>query len=238
MMLQQIQTKLGPIRLRQRADRALRWGTCGLIAGAILGSVGLLAQWLGAPIHSADAWKALSASLLLAVVSGLLWPTSWQSSARLVDATHGLKDRTLTALDFATRPTHEPLHSLQIRDAMQHLSSVDPRRVVPWSFPKLAPLAIVAIGVMLALLLLPLAQSTSVADAPAGPLNVVLDQATLLEETMLKDLEELAQEIDDPQLEELAEELKEALEKLQAPDVDQREALANSPQCRRRWPSR
>lgn len=225
-MLQQIQTKLGPIRLRQRADRALRWGICGLIVGAILGSFCLLAQWLGVPIHSADAWKVLSASLLIAVVGGLLWPTSWQSSARLVDATHGLKDRTLTALDFAARPTHEPLHSLQIRDAVKHLSAVDPRRVVPWSLPRLAPLAVVAIGVMLALLLLPLAPSTSVADAPAGPLDVVLDQATLLEETMLKDLEELAEEIDDPQLEQLAEELKEALEKLQDPDVDQREALA------------
>ena len=36
--------------------------------------------------------------------------------------------------------------------------------------------------------------SASVADVPSGPLDVVLDEASLLEETMLKDLEELVEE--------------------------------------------
>ena len=224
-MLQQIRTKLGPIRIRQRANRALRWGTSGLMVGAFLGSICLFLSWMGAPISSVAAWTVLIIGILLSVVAGLLWPTSWQSSARIVDATCGLKDRTLSALAFASRPDHEPLHSLQMHDALQHLSNVDASHVVPWKSPRLVPAAIAAIGVMLALAFL-LPQSASVANVPVGPLEVILEQAALLEETMLKDFEKLAEEIDDPELEQLAEEMKQSIDKLKEPNVDQREALA------------
>ena len=225
-MLAQIQAKLGPIRMRQRIDRALRWGTCGLAIGAFLGSICFLAAWLGAPVNSLHAWTALLASLGLAFAAGLLWPTSWQSSARLVDGVYGLKDRTLTALDFASRTSQEPVHALQMHDALQHLSAVDAKRVVPWKSPKLVPVAIAAIGVMCGLAFLLVPQTASVANVPTGPLDVVLDQATLLEETMLQDLKELAEETEDPELEQLVEEMQEAVEEFKEPDVDQREALA------------
>ncbi len=225
-MLHQLQTRLRPIRVRQRFDRGLRWGTVGLIGGALLGSIWCLASWLGAGGEPRLAWLILLALGGLSTIVGLVLPTSWKSSARLVDGVYGLKDRTLTALDFAVRPDADPVRSLQMQDAVQHLSRVDAVRVVPWKTPRLVPAAIAALGIMVALGFLPTAQRASVANVPAGPLEVVLDQAALLEETMLKDLEELAEEIEDPELEQLAEEMKQAVQELKDPNVDQREALA------------
>jgi len=130
-MLEQLQTRLRPVQMRQRWDRALRWGTIGLLVGSVLGSAWILAAWLGAAVVPAFAWVLLAASIGVSSIAGALWPTSWTSSARLVDGVYGLKDRTLTALDFASRHTTDPLHQLQMNDALVHLSSVEPQRVVP-----------------------------------------------------------------------------------------------------------
>lgn len=225
-MLEQLQTRLRPVRMRQRWDRALRWGTVGLLVGALAGSMWYLAAWLGAAVVPAFAWGLLTGSVGVGAVAGALWPTSWNSSARLVDGVYGLKDRTLTALDFAARRTADPLHQLQMNDALAHLSSVEPQRVVPWRRPRLVPAAIAAVCGMAALGFLPIAPEISQANIPGGPLEVVLDQAAVLEETMLEELKELAQETDDQELKELAKEMEKALEELKEPNVDQRDALA------------
>jgi hypothetical protein len=196
------------------------------VVGALLGSAWYLAFWLGAVIDPRAAWLMLSGCAGLATAGGWLWPTSWQSSARLVDGVYGLKDRTSTALDFAARGEADPIQSLQVQDAFEHLARVDAGHVVPWKAPRLAPAAIAALVLMIALGLLPMSRRESVANAPAGPLEVVLDQAALLEETMVEDLEKLADDLDDAELKELAEEIKKAVEELKDPNVDQREALA------------
>lgn len=225
-MLEQLQTRLRPVRMRQRWDRALRWGTLGLLAGALLGSAWFLAAWLGAAVVPAFAWVLLAVSIGVSSLAGALWPTSWTSSARLVDGVYGLKDRTLTALDFASRRTADPLHQLQMDDALVHLSAVEPQRVVPWRRPRLVPVAVAAVCGMAALGFLPFAPESSQANIPAGPLEVVLDQAAVLEETMLEELKELAKETDDQELKELAKEMEKAIEELKDPNVDQRDALA------------
>jgi hypothetical protein len=225
-MLHELRGRLRDVRTRQRLDRAMRWGLLTVIAGAALGSLLTLAAWLGVPVDAGGVWKWIAGTAALAAVAGGAWPTTWHSSARLVDGCYGLKDRTLTALDFASRPGHDPLHTLQMHDALEHLSVVDARRVVPWTTGRLLPAAVTALGVMISLGLLPMAQRSSEATSPAGPLDVVLDQATFLEETMLEELDELAKESTDPEVEKLAQEMKEAIEELKEPDVDQREALA------------
>jgi len=225
-MLWELQGKLRPIRLRQRQDRAVRWGTGGLITGALLGSVWYLACWLGVEADPRMAWGVLALSGASAALVGIAWPTSWQSSARLVDGAYGLKDRTVTALEFAARRESDPVRALQMEDAMRHLASVDAQRVVPWSAPRLAPWVIAALGVMITLGLLPLAPSAIEANSSAGPLEVVLDQAALLEETLIKDLDQLAEDADNAELKELAEAMKQAVQELKDPDTDQREALA------------
>src|SRR5690606_31749500 len=122
-----------------------------------------------------------------------------------------LKDRTLTALDFAGRTELEPVHRLQEEDALGHLAKVDSKRAAPWRLPRLTPVAGVAIAVMLVLLITAYPPGVSQASLPSGPLDVVLEQADLLEETLLEELEELAQETEDPELEQLAEEMKQAI---------------------------
>ncbi len=166
-MLQDLQAKLRPIRVRQRRDRALRWGTAGLIAGALVGSGCYLAEWLGATAPVGAGLLVLVACGMASAIAGASWPTSWRSSARLVDRVYGLKDRTVTALDFAARAGRDPVQALQINDAMQHLSQIEAARVVPWKAPRLVPLAVVALGLMLVLGLLPLSPETSVANVPA-----------------------------------------------------------------------
>ncbi len=225
-MLHELHGQLREVRARQQLDRALRWGTIGLILGAMFGSLWYLASWLGLPVDPSPAWKWVAGAALLSTVAGAVWPTTWQSSARLVDGCYGLKDRTLTALDFAVRTGDDPVRALQMQDALTHLSSVDARRVVPWTAQRLIPAAIAALCLMIALGFLPMSQQSLEANVPAGPLEVVLDQAALLEETMLKDLEELAKESKDPELEKLAEEMQQAVKDLKDPEVDQREALA------------
>ncbi len=225
-MLEQLQARLHPVRMRQRWERALGWGTIGLLAGAVLGSAWYVAAWLGLPVVPAFAWGLLAGSALLGAVLGFAWPASWRSSARLVDAVYGLKDRTLTALDFASRRTTDPMHQLQMSDALTHLSSVEARQVVPWRRPRLVPLTVAAVCVMAALGFLPFSPEATQANISAGPLEVVLDQAALLEDTMLEELKALVHETDDPELKQLAEDLEKAVEDLKDPAVDQREALA------------
>src|SRR5690606_29650537 len=120
----------------------------------------------------------------------------------------------------------DPVHRLQVEDALGHLANVEPKQAAPWRLPRLTPLAGLAVGVMLVMLMVAYPPTVSQASLPTGPLDVVLQQADLLEETMLEELEELAEETEDPELEKLAEEMKKAIEELREPEVDQYEALA------------
>lgn len=225
-MLQQLQAILRPVRFRQRCDRGLRWGAWGVTAGAAIGSLALIARWVGVPLSVTHALSALLLGGAGAAVAGLLWPTSWRASARLVDAAYQLKDRTLTALDFASRGDADPLRELQLRDALSHIEAIDPKQAAPLRAPRMAPAAGAATLVMLTLLLVAFPPTLTQANLPTGPLEIVTDQALLLEETLLEELNELVEETEDPELEALAEEMKEAVNALKEPDVDQHDALA------------
>ncbi len=225
-MLRELQTRLSPIRLRQRFDRTWRWSTVGFMAGALLGSIWYLAFWLGAAIEPEFAWILLLVCGIVSALVGFCWSTSWQTSARLVDGAYDLKDRTVTALDFAARESADPVQELQMQDAVQHLLSIDATRVVPWKTPRYTLLAIASMAMMLVLGFLPNSRRSSVANAPTQPLEVVLDQAAQLEATMLNDLDEAAKTGDDPNLNDLAEEMRQAIKDLKEPRVDQRDALA------------
>ena len=225
-MLRQLHSILAPVRWRLRLDRALRWCATGLLLGAVLGSLLLVAQWGGLPITPAHAFLTLVASGLTGALAGLLWRTSWKSSATVVDGAFGLKDRTLTALDFAARGDDEPIRTLQIRDAIERLTAIDVSKAAPWRRPRLAPAAAGAVSVMLALFFVSYPPGVSQASLAPEPLEVVLDQADLLEETLLEELQELSEETEEPEVEQLVEEMKEAIKELREPEVDQREALA------------
>lgn len=218
---------LTSVRLRQQFQRGLQLATTGALAGAAIGIVLLVLQRAEIIAATAAPWMCLLVGTVLGGCVGLLWPTSWKSTADLVDQKYDLKDRVLTALDFLAgrqSATNDSLRSLQVADALEHVDRVDPSEVLPYRLPRLAIPAALAVLVMGVVAWTPSGEQ-DVAAAPSEALPVVLEQASILEETMLEDIEQLAKDYDEEDLEELVEELKEAVEELQAPEVDQRDAL-------------
>jgi hypothetical protein len=194
-----------------------------------------LAALAGAAVAAIKAWLAPALSiwwpaviagggLLLGFATGWLYRRPLQEAARAVDAHYRLKDRAATALEFSAKAEMTPAHQLALRDALSHLQTVVPREVVPLRMPRVLPYAVAAAG--LTLLLSLVALWTAPAEAsPPEPLEVVLVQADRAAEE-LKELEEFAEEENDPELNKLLAELKAAIEELKDPATDLRGAMA------------
>lgn len=225
-MLEQIKSYLAPVRNRQRGDRAIRWGTWGVLVGVAVCLGLLVVRWTATPVASTTLWMVLAATSAVGAIAGLLWPVGWHGSARLVDGFFNLKDRTATALAFAQREQRQSIHDLQVEDALARLSAVDATSAAPIRAPRTAPYALTAVIVLLALMFVGYPPEVTNANVPSEPLPVVLEQAAVLEETLLEELKELAEETEDAELEKLAEEMKQGIEDLKKPEVDEHEALA------------
>jgi hypothetical protein len=154
-------------------------------------------------------------------------PLSWSETAARVDDHYCLKDRSLTALQFAGDDRGELFRKLQVADALERLDRVDPRVVIRWGTPRRL-WATAGLCLAVALVMLVPGQQPVVANVPVETRRLVDEQAEYLEETMLKDLEELAK--DNKDFEELVGELKKLVEELREPNVDEREALAKMSQ--------
>lgn len=232
-MLQDLKTRLAAVRTRQRLDRTLRWSTIGLIAGCSAACVLFLLVKLGWTSLAGEAGSTGLLSLLLplvttaaAAVLGFVLPIGWNKTAHLVDRICDLKDRTSTALTFASSSDADPIRRLQVEEAVSQLDRVKADQVLPIRSPRLAPVAVATVIAMIAFSFLGLPiQETNMA-ATNNVAAVVTEQAELLEETLIKDLEDLAEETEDEDLKELLEEMKEAIDELKDPEIDQREALA------------
>ena len=224
-MRNEVQVQLSSIRTRQRLSRSFSWGAMALLAGASLGCILLILQRAEIMAEGPGAWIMVASAALLGLAVGFLWPNSWNGTASLVDSTYDLKDRALTAMDFADRSGADDLQRMQVEEAMEHLSKVNPVEVLPFRLPKLMIPAVCALALMFGIVFAPIQNDEVLAEAPEA-MPVVLEQAKLLEETMLPELEELADEFEDQELKELVQEMEETLEDLQEPEVDQREALA------------
>ncbi len=223
-MLLQITEKLTTIRVRHQFSRGLRWAAICLTLAAMVGSGLLVLQRAGIVDGGSAPWMLVLYATAIGLSAGMLWPTSWISVARGVDAACGLKDRSATAVHFATREFRTPIQQLQVEDALRYLAKIDARTAAPVQLPKFAIPGFCMLALMVAIALVP-RPPVEIAELPEA-LPVVLEQAQLLEDTMLDELEQLVEENKDRDLEELAQELKETLEELKQPDVDQKEALA------------
>lgn len=223
-MLKEIKHRLAGVRRRQRLFRSINWSVAGWFLGSLTAIV-IAMLWraeIGVPV-----WAPLAAIVAAAAVAwmlGLLAPLSWRRSAASVDDHYDLKDRSITALEFAREDRDDELRRLQVADAAQRLDSIDANAVVPWQRPRWLFSAAVATVVVGLVMLIP-AEQPVVASVPLETRQVVLEQADYLDETMLEELKELADE-DNEELDELVKELEELVEDLRDPAVDQREALA------------
>lgn len=223
-MLCDVRSRLRPVRRRMHRMQLLRAATAGLAVGSMLGMIAAVLWRCGI----VDAWwPAVAAGpvgALLAVVARAVVRPSWNAVAAAVDAHYGLKDRAVTALRFAADLRDDPIRRMQVREALEHLQHVDSRAVVSRSGSRVTPAAAGAVGALLAVLLIPLAERPPVVAVAALP--VVLEQADELEATMLEEIRELAERQQEPELEALAEELEELVDQLRRPETDQRQALA------------
>lgn len=220
-----LQARLDPVRQRQVQSRAIRFAAWGLMAAASAIAVAALVRWF-------TPWEpslALLAGVALAGPAlgyglGLLWPRDWHAAAVAVDRHYRLKDRAATALAFLAREKSSRVHELAVEDALDHLSKVDARRVVPLGVPRVLPYAVGVLAASLLLLVLTSRPAPAVAGA-VEPLAVVVAQADRAG-AELEDLERFAADEKDPEVEKLVAELKESLEAMKQPGVDLREALA------------
>ncbi len=149
---------------------------------------------------------------------------SWKGAAKAVDSHYSLKDRASTALDFLSRPLDTAMKTLQIEDAESHLSSIDPKKVVPWKTPRVVPARALALALACTMMLWPLTSRT-VKGEPAAPLAQVVAEAEKIEEDF-KELDELAKKEKSKDLEKLIKELMKKVEELKQPGVDVKEAMA------------
>jgi hypothetical protein len=197
----------------------------GLLAGSIAGIVLGLTRWTaGWPASPAAALIVLAAGPAAGVLVGLLWRRSWHDAAAAVDAHYGLKDRTTTALAFLTKSDTTTLQELEIHDAQEHLTSVQPRKVVPFRVPRPLPYAAGLLAAAIVLIVWPLTL-TRVQAEPSEPLPEVLTEAERISDG-LQQLNELAREERNTEVEALVHDLQEMVEQMKQPGVDVKEALA------------
>jgi hypothetical protein len=205
--------------------RAAQWAVWGLASSA-LAVIGLeLArsmEWLS--ISPMAIWGVLCSGPVLAGLAGFISRHTWVAAAVAVDTHYRLKDRILTALAFMRKHDTEAWSQLQVDDALQHLSRVEPKRVIPWRAPRVLPYAVVCLVIAVVLNVWP-GTGQEVTASPSEPLPEVLSQADALSED-LKEMEQFAKQEQNKELEELVEELREKVEELRQPGIDEREALA------------
>jgi hypothetical protein len=218
------QLQLDPVRRRQQQVRALTCAAVGLFASAAALVIGVLLRWLaGWQPPSVLFFVIAAAGPAIGYLAGMLWRHDWRDAAMAVDAHYQLKDRVLTALEFLSKTDATRVQRLAVQDAMEHLGHIDARQVVPSDTPQILPSAVASL--VAAVLLLVFTAPAKVDASPSPPLEVVLASAERVADE-LKALEEFAREEQDPEIEKLVGELKQAIEALKEPGVDQREALA------------
>lgn len=222
-MRHRILKALRPVQRRQRFLGAIKGAAIGLLLGAVVGIVAGIAR-LASGASAVPMWALAVVLDLAAIGAAIGWfrPRGWLSAAHAVDERLALKDRTATALDFADRADATPVHELQVRDAEAHVTSIDPRKVVPIRLPRVFPYAVAASALAVALLVWP---RQSLKAEPPAPLDEVVAAADEARES-LDQLEEVAKKEEDKELQDLVKQLEQKIEELKAPGVDVKEALA------------
>lgn len=230
-MSQELRSHLQPVRRRQQWQGVLQMTSWGLLVGGVVACILALLRPLGVPIDLGWILGVAGAGCGLGLVAGAIRGWSWHRAAAAVDSHYKLKDRVVSALAFSDgakrSATPAVLYDLQISDTLGRLASVDARQVAPVVVPRLLPAALATVVAALALLFLPDGTRT-VQARPASSLEHIQNEADRLEETMLKELRELAQDQDvvEPEFKELVEQLEQMVEDLGQKGVDEREALA------------
>lgn len=212
------------IRWRQQRQLLWRFGSTGLLVSSLVGCGLAIARLL---VEGGFAWSWIVGAIVAGPIVGMCLAAlrfpSMRQAAMAIDNACGLKDRTQTALNFLNRSDDQPLRALQLADAEQHLTNVDPNVVVPNRKPQSLPLAVIA-SLAAAMLLIFTSPKQTLVAAPT--INAAVSSSADRAEAGLEELKEFQQEEKDPELEELLKELQEKIDLLKEPGMDPKEALA------------
>ncbi|TWT99009.1 hypothetical protein Pla100_21770 [Neorhodopirellula pilleata] len=218
-----IESLLASVSQRIRLRNVGHWASVGLAAGCFVALIVACISVAVAPVS----WMVLPVVMLAfasaGALVGALVPVPSSVTARLVDQHYQLKDRTISGLQFQCDA--DPVRLLQADDARRHLSQINPQACVPITANRPA-LYSAASMLVIATALLGLARPPLDSGIDAMPVALAVDQADDLRETMLDELEQLKENIDQPELDELTEKLDDLIEELEKESMDERDMLA------------
>ncbi len=219
-----VHTRLNSVRLRQRWQFALKASVAGLfVSTAAAIAVGIWKYFTAQSLPITPGALLIAAGPVMGLIVGLLWRRPWTEAAVAVDSHYSLKDRALTALEFAQKTDESKFYQLQLADAAMHLQKVEAARVVPMRVPRMLPYASASLVLAVALVIWQPTNGQLQASLVSnfGIINVAEEIGIDLEE-----LEKFAEQQQNEQLIELVEQLREKAEEMKEPGVDVREALA------------
>lgn len=223
--MRSIRQTLDSVRRRLWWSHVVRASAVGLAIGAAAGAALAVARLLLPDLSLGLPLAAMAAGGLIGGAVGALRRAPLATAANIVDSYYGLKDRALTAIQFDRAEDQDPLRQLQLQDAERHLAQVRPAECVPVAVPRPA-LRAAAVFVGLALGLMWYSEFGVPRAVAAASMPLAVEQANLLRETMLPELEKMAEQHQDPELEALTEELKELVAELEKEGIDEADLLA------------
>lgn len=137
---------------RAMARRRLERGWRGLWMGLLVGAAGfllLLATHRLFPIPDrwipVGVWIAVAA-VPLGFVVGWLRSVSELETARWIDQKHDLKERLSTALELSGKPVDAEWQRLVVEDATRAAGTVDAKKLIPWTLPRLSRVCLVVVA--------------------------------------------------------------------------------------------
>ena len=212
------------IRRRQQRQCLWKWLSTGMLAGGIVACVLAVIRW---STDGALPWGwiagVLGAGPLVGLLIAVIRRPTMRDAAMAIDRVCNLKDRTQTALGFLKVSSDQPLRQLQIADAENHMTTVDPVQVAPIHNPRSFPFAILA-AVAAVILVVWTTPKQELVAAPT--ISSAVRSSAAQAEDGLEELRTFQKEQQDPELEELLKELAEQIEQLKQPGMEPKEALA------------
>lgn len=225
--LQPIVAVIDRVRRRTRLRSLVSSAAIGLACGSFVTLALALISIAVTPIG----WSWLMAGPMVGcIVGGLvggLVPVSRASAARTIDTFYRLKDRTLTALQFESEPNIQSDHvrRLVTDDARRHARQVDPKDCVIIDWPRTSTgMTASLLSVSAVVLFMSFGNSAAVIDAM--PIGLATEQASVLNETMIKEIKTLAEQVDAPELSELGDQLQDLVGEM-SDSMDPRDMLAS-----------
>lgn len=227
--IQPIRRAVRWVRVRLRIQAALEWATTFAVVGLLLAMVAtLFAKLLW--IEEGVAFRVVLSGFALipaGFLLGLFRPQPGLKAAKLIDTTHGLKDRLSSAWDFAQKTERTPLEDLSIKESLAYVEGIKARKAAPLTLPRdlSGALALSLIFVLLTLVNFPSQTPPPTQNIPTLVPLVVDEFSLKREKARAEEMLEEAKAEGDKRMEELAKKLLALWSAVERGEITQEEAL-------------